>query len=100
MFNTDTDWTTSKIMSGFEYGTFRAEVEVTHMAAVRAAASHSSGMSHILLCRTAIRCVVGKHLLGSATRTSVDSICEHRVHVAMAFEHAVLLSEGLAAAGL
>lgn len=37
-----TDWTTSKAMSGFEYEIFGAKVEVTRMAAVRAAPSHSS----------------------------------------------------------
>lgn len=40
--NTATDWTTSKAMSGFEYEIFGAKVEVTCMAAVRAAPSHSS----------------------------------------------------------
>ena len=42
MFNTATGWTTSKIMSGFEYGTFSAKAEVTHVAAVRATPPHSS----------------------------------------------------------
>lgn len=42
MFNTVMGWITSKIMSGFEYVAFQAKVEVAHVAAVRAAPSHSS----------------------------------------------------------